>query len=284
MRIFITGANGQLGHELRRALAKHELILGLYPQFDLLNPEVGRLICDARPDVVLHAAAYTNVDGAEGEPEKAMAVNATGTEYVARAAAEVGARLTVLSTDYVFDGHQRTPYFEADQPNPINVYGKSKLEGERRALSCCPNTLVVRTSWLYGIQGTNFVKTIMRKAVERAELRVVDDQRGCPTSAEDLAQVIQRLLDLELKGVVHAAGSGDCTWHEFALAIVSEMNLDTAVRPMTTPEARRPAPRPSYSVLGNQVLAQMGMTLPHWKDALDRFVHNLNCREEEVRK
>lgn len=288
MRIFITGADGQLGHELQRALAKHELVLGLHPEFDLLNPEVGNHIRAVRPAVVVHAAAYTDVDGAEENPELAMAVNARGTEYVARAAAEVGARLVTFSTDYVFDGKKQTPYFETDPPNPINVYGKSKLEGERLALSCCPNTLVVRTSWLYGSQGNNFVKTIMRKAVERTELRVVGDQRGCPTNAADLADALRKLIDLDISRLeprtLHLTGSRDCTWHEFACAIVSEIGLSIPVRLITTPETGRPAPRPSYSVLGNRVLAQVGITLPPWRESLKRFLKPAKAEVETVEK
>ncbi len=272
MRIFLTGADGQLGHELQRALAKHDLVLGLYPKFDLLNPKVGQQIRAVKPDLVMHAAAFTNVDGAERDPDMAMAVNARGTEYVAQAAADSGARCIMVSTDYVFDGQKGSPYLESDQPNPINVYGRSKLEGERLALARCPNTLVVRTSWLYGKQGSNFVKTIMRLALEQAELRVVGDQRGCPTSADNLAQAIQNMMEFDLRGVVHAAGSGDCTWYEFACAIVSEMGLSTTVRKITTPEAGRPAPRPQYSVLGTRVLPQVGITFPPWRESLKRFV------------
>lgn len=284
MRILITGADGQLGQELQRVLAKHELVLGLHPEFDLLNPEVGKPIRAARPDVVIHGAAYTDVDRAEQEPELAMAVNARGTEYVARAAAEVGARLIIFSTDYVFDGRKRTPYFETDRPNPINAYGKSKLEGERHALSCCPNTLVVRTSWLYGPKGNNFVKTIMRLAAEGAELRVVSDQRGCPTYACELAIALSKLIELDTSNLeprtLHLTGSGDCTWYEFACAIVAEMGLSCSVLPITTSEAGRRTPRPPYSVLGNRVLARVGITLPSWRESLKRFVKQVKVQVE----
>lgn len=272
MRILITGANGQLGRELQHVLKNHQLLLRSWPDFDVLEPEAEKKVIDLRPDVVIHAAAYTDVEGAEGEPDKAMAINAEGTERVARAAAKTGARLIYLSTDYVFDGQKGAPYRETDEPNPLNAYGRSKLEGERRALAYCANTLVVRTAWLYGAHGKNFVKTIMRLASEQPELRVVADQRGCPTHAGDLAQALARILDTDLRGVVHAAGAGDCTWYEFACTIVSLMGSSVTVRPITTAEAKRAAPRPPYSVLANRVLAEKGITLPYWKEALTRFM------------
>ena len=194
MRILITGADGQLGHELQRVLSRHQLVLGIWPEFDLLKPETHAFIVSTRPDVVIHAAAYTDVEGAEREPDVAMAVNGDGTGRVARAAAEVQARLICVSTDYVFDGLKGSPYEEGDAPNPLNAYGHSKLEGERQALVLCPGAVVVRTAWLYGPHGKNFVKTIIRRAKVESELRVVADQRGSPTHAGDLAAAIEKLL------------------------------------------------------------------------------------------
>jgi len=282
MRILITGANGQLGHELQRVLGRHALISMALPEFDLLKPDVEAQVLTARPDVVFHAASYTDVDGAEREPDKAMAVNAEGTERVAKAVDKAGARLIYLSTDYVFDGRKTSPYIETDEPNPLNAYGRSKLEGERRALACCPNTLIVRSAWLYGAHGKNFVNTIMRLASEQPALRVVADQRGCPTHAGDLAVALARVLDMDMRGLVHATGAGDCTWYEFACAIVSLIGARVAVHPITTPETKCLALRPAYSVLDNRALAEAGIVLPHWKDALVRFlssrtpVHALN--------
>ncbi len=271
MRIVLTGADGQLGLELQQVLTGHDLACLSWPSFDLLSPRCEQQVGDACPEVVIHAAAYTDVDGAEREPDQAMAVNALGTERVARAAAARGARLVYISTDYVFDGRKREPYEEADRPNPLNAYGMSKLEGERRALSVCPGALVVRTAWLYGIGGKNFVTTIARLAGERSELRVVADQRGCPTYARDLAPTIAHLLEADVNGIVHVTGAGECTWHEFAAAIVSELGLSTTVTPITTAEANRPAPRPAYSVLSNRRLSGMGRSMPHWSDGLRRF-------------
>jgi len=277
MRILITGANGQLGHELQRVFRHHTLIPAVWPEFDLLKTDVEQQVLAARPDVVFHLAAYTDVDGAEREPDKAMAVNADGTERVARAVDKAGARLIYLSTDYVFDGRKTSPYLETDGPNPLNVYGRSKLEGERRALACCPNTLIVRTAWLYGAHGKNFVNTIMRLASEQPALRVVADQRGCPTYAGDLAAALGRVLDIDMRGIAHATGTGDCTWYEFACAIVSLMGRAVSVYPITTAETGRVAPRPSYSVLANVRLAKAGITLPHWKEALTRYMSEVQA-------
>jgi len=280
MRIVITGANGQLGYELRVVLAEHNLVLLDVPAFDVTRSDVERKIAEVRPDVVIHAAAFTNVDGAESEPQRAMAVNVEGTERVARAAADSGARLVYLSTDYVFDGSKQTPYLERDEANPLNVYGQTKLEGERRALVRHSNTVVVRTAWLYGMHGRNFVKTIAQAASTQSELRVVDDQRGSPTHAGDLARAIKAILGTDLKGVVHAMGSGDCTWHEFASEIVSLIGSPARVVPVSTAEMARPARRPAYSVLANTILAGQGIRLPHWKDALAQFLKQAKVKVE----
>jgi dTDP-4-dehydrorhamnose reductase len=272
MRILITGAQGQLGHALQQALQGEDLILKDLPEFDLTHSDCESHIVAARPSVIVHVGAYTNVDGAEREPERAMAVNVQGTTSVARAAARLDARLIYLSTDYVFDGSKSTPYREEDVPNPLNVYGQSKREGEIAALSGYPNTLVVRTAWLYGHAGNNFVKTMMRLASEKPFLEVVDDQRGCPTNAEDLALALKDLLTSELRGICHVTNAGDCTWHELAEAIVSFMSLSTQVRPITTEQMGRLAKRPAYSVLAQGRLGSVRALLPPWKDALARFM------------
>jgi len=177
-----------------------------------------------------------------------------------------------VSTDYVLDGTKSTPYREEDVPHPINVYGQSKREGKIAALTGCPNTLVVRTAWLYGHAGSNFVKTIMRLAGEKPFLEVVGDQRGCPTNADDLASALKDLVTSDLRGICHVTNTGDCTWHEFAEAIVSFMGLSIPVRPITTAQMGRPARRPAYSVLAQGRLGTVRALLPHWKDALARFM------------
>ncbi|MEP6890954.1 MAG: dTDP-4-dehydrorhamnose reductase [Nitrospirota bacterium] len=272
MRILITGAQGQLGHALQQALSGEDLILKDLPEFDLTQSHSESKIVAARPSVILHVGAYTNVDGAEREPDRALAVNVHGTTFVARAAATLNARLIYVSTDYVFDGTQTTPYCEEDVPHPLNVYGQSKRAGEIAALTDCPNTLVVRTAWLYGHAGNNFVKTIMRLAGEKPFLEVVGDQRGCPTNADDLALALKNLLVSDVRGICHVTNTGDCTWHEFAEAIVSLMELSTPVRPITTAQAGRLARRPAYSVLAQGRLGTMGSLLPDWKESLARFM------------
>jgi dTDP-4-dehydrorhamnose reductase len=272
MRILITGANGQLGCELRRVFASETLILKDLPDFDLTGTRVEEEVAETKPDLVIHAGAYTDVDGAEREPDRAMAINAAGTAQVARAAARAGARLLYISTDYVFPGTQRYPYSEDDVPAPINAYGLSKWRGEQAVAESGADALIVRTAWLYGPMGKNFVKSIMRAALAQPSLRVVDDQRGSPTSVEDLAAVIKATAAGSLRGILHVTNRGDCTWCEFARAIVEEMNLDISVLPISTAEAGRLAPRPSYSVLGQQRLARLDLVPRDWREALNQFV------------
>jgi dTDP-4-dehydrorhamnose reductase len=271
MRILITGANGQLGSALQRILSGEDLILKDVPEFDLTDPGCEDQIRCADPAVILHVGAYTNVDGAEREPDRADAVNAQGARYVAQAAYALRARLLYLSTDYVFDGTSTRPYKEDDKPNPVNRYGQTKYAGEQAVLTICPNSLVVRTAWLFGHEGHNFVKTIMRLAPERSLLEVVADQRGCPTYADDLARALQRLLVSDLEGICHVTNSGDCSWHEFAQAIVRHMGLSTVIRPITTAQAGRLAKRPAYSVLSQERFAARFSPLPAWHEALARF-------------
>ncbi|MDP3091273.1 MAG: dTDP-4-dehydrorhamnose reductase [Nitrospira sp.] len=272
MRVLITGANGQLGCELRRIFASETVILKDLPDFDLTGSRVEEGVAEARPDLIIHAGAYTDVDGAEREPDRAMAINAYGTAQVARAAARVGARLLYISTDYVFPGTQRHPYNEEDAPAPINAYGLSKWRGEQAVAESGADVLIVRTAWLYGAMGKNFVKSIMRAAQTQSSLRVVDDQRGSPTSVEDLAAVIQAMAAGSVRGILHVTNRGDCTWYEFARAIVEEMNLEISVLPISTAEAGRLALRPPYSVLGQQRLAQLGLAPRDWRAALNQFV------------
>lgn len=272
MRILITGATGQLGSELCRVLAQDTVIPKDLPDFDLTRSDIVDQIVDARPDVIIHAGAYTDVDGAEREPDRATAVNVTGTELVATAAARTGARLVYVSTDYVFDGTQQVPYREEDRPHPLNHYGLTKWQGEQAVLSSGAKALVIRTAWLYGRQGKNFVKSIMRAAQEQPVLNVVDDQRGCPTYAGDLAATIVQLLQRDVDGIVHVTNRGHCTWHEFAQAIVQEMGLSVPVLPITTAQAGRPALRPPYSVLSLDRLTSLGLDLPDWRQALKRFL------------
>lgn len=272
MRIVITGAQGQLGTDLQQVLRGHQLALLDLPTFDLTHEDCGRLIVDAAPDAVIHAGAHTDVDGAERNPGLAMAINADGTERVARAAAQAGARLIYISTDYVFDGRGTRPYVETDRTNPVSAYGASKCAGEERALSCCDNTLVVRTAWLYGLRGKNFVKTMLQLAAERPCLKVVADQHGCPTFAEDLARMIGQLVTHPVRGILHVTNEGYCSWHEFATEIVRLSGHRVPVEAITTADMPRPAKRPAYSVLSVDRLHHLGFRMPTWQDGLARFL------------
>ena len=209
-------------------------------------------------DLVLHAAAWTDVDGAEAEPQDAAAVNVGGTQH----AAELGAPLVAFSTDYVFDGSKRTPYVESDPPNPQSAYGRTKLHAEAAAGD---DAWIVRTSWLFGPTSRNFLLTMLALGAERDEVSVVDDQRGSPTFVGHLAQAVRELVELP-RGVWHVAADGDCTWAEFAEAIFEEAGLDCRVRRISTAELGRPAPRPAYSVLRSE--RSGAPHLPHWRDGL----------------
>ena len=210
-----------------------------------------------RPELVLHAAAWTDVDGAEAHPAGAEVVNVGGT----RAVAAIGALLVYFSTDYVFDGAKRAPYLESDEPNPLSGYGRTKLAGEREVRS----GWIVRSSWLFGWTGNNFVRTMLRLGRERDEVAVVDDQRGCPTYVGHLAQATRELLALP-EGIWHVAAEGDCTWAEFAEAVFAEAGVSCRVRRISTADLARPAARPAYSVLRSE--REGAPRLPHWREGL----------------
>ena len=211
-------------------------------------------------DLVLHTAAWTDVDGAEADPQGAAAVNVAGTAH----AAALRLPLVTFSTDYVFDGRKRTPYVESDGPNPMSAYGRTKLHAEATA---GPNAWILRTSWLFGATGHNFLLTMLRLGAEHDEVTVVDDQRGSPTYVGHLAGAVRRLVDDDLpKGLWHVAAAGDCTWADFAEAIFEEAGLDCTVRRITTAELARPAPRPAYSVLRSERAG--APQLPHWREGL----------------
>ena len=272
MRVLVTGANGQVGADLMTALAGHDVIAT-----DLAELDVGddgacmRTIPAAAPEVVIHAAAYTDVDGCELDPSRAWRDNVLGSQNVARAAHAVGAFLIAISTDYVFDGTASEPYDEDAPVAPLSAYGRSKAAGERAALEANPDaTAIVRSSWIYGRVGKNFVKTMLRLAAEREVVEVVDDQTGSPTWSADLARALVRLARTRRPGIYHATNRGSTTWFGFAREIFALAGHDPArVRPTTTAALGRPAPRPAYSVLGNRTWRRAGLALlPHWQAAL----------------
>ena len=272
MRILITGEKGQLGRELQRVLRGEEVIATDQPEYALTDPMLEEKIAAQRPDLVIHAAGYTDVDGCERDPETAFTVNAQGTRRVAEGAAKANARLIYISTDFVFDGKKKEPYTERDPVNPLNVYGRSKLAGEEEAVKGCRKTLVLRTSWLYGVHGKNFVRTILSLAASQPEIRVVDDQRGSPTYARHLAHVIAGLIRSDVTGVIHAGGEGECSWYEFAKGIVHEAGLGCRVVPISTAESGRLALRPPYSALSTALLHQHGLSLPPWREGVRQFL------------
>jgi dTDP-4-dehydrorhamnose reductase len=272
MRSLVTGAKGQLGQELQRVLTGEDVIPANRPDYELTDPALSAKIAATHPDLAIHAAGYTDVDECERNPGMAFQINAIGTRYVAEGAAKAGAKLLYLSTDYVFDGRKTMPYTERDPVNPLNVYGRSKLAGEEEAVKGCRRTLVLRTSWLYGVHGKNFVKTILGLAVMQPEVRVVDDQRGSPTYARHLAQVIVGLIRSDLTGVIHAGGEGECSRYEFAKAILQEAGLGCRVVPISTTESGRLAWRPPYSALSTAFLHQHGLSLPPWREGVRQFL------------
>jgi dTDP-4-dehydrorhamnose reductase len=256
-RVLITGAGGQLGHALVEAFADDTVTALRHEDWDVTMPVPEGI---ERPDLVLHAAAWTDVDGAEADPQGAASVNLGGTAN----AAALGAPLVAYSTDYVFDGRKREPYVESDGPNPLSAYGRTKLHGEAAAGA---DAWIVRTSWLFGATGHNFVRTMLRLGAERDEVAVVDDQRGCPTYVGHLAAATRDLVDDDRpRGVWHVAADGDCTWAEFAEAIFAEARLECRVRRITTEELGRPAPRPANAVLRSERAG--APELPHWRDGL----------------
>jgi len=278
MRIVVTGADGQLGVELVRALAPRAEVVGTtVGDLDLTDPGCPDRVAALRPDWVVHAAAATDVDGCERDPALAFAVNGEGTRRVAEGCRRAGARLLYVSTDYVFDGRKGTPYAEHDTPAPLNVYGCSKLAGEEATRSLDRRWAIVRTAWLYGVHGKNFVKTILDRARAGQPLQVVDDQVGPPTYAADLAEAVALLLAGGHLGVFHVTNSGACSWFAFAREILRLAGLDpAAVRSMTSAELDRPARRPAYSVLGNAAWTAAGLApLRPWPEALAAMLARL---------
>ena len=268
-RILVTGANGMLARDLCPMLedADFEVIETTRNELDVTDElQVRRVISDVKPDYVIHCAAYTNVDKAEEEHEIAELVNAKSAEYIAKACNSNNAVMIYISTDYVFDGTKKTPYVPDDTTNPTGAYGLSKLHGEEAVRKFCPAHYIIRTSWLYGHHGKNFVETMISLA-EKTELKVVDDQVGCPTWTVDLSDAIISFIDEEPPfGTYHACGAGSTSWYGFAKEIFDLMSLNVNLIPCTTEEFPRPAKRPAYSVMDNEGL------LRDWKQALQEYI------------
>jgi dTDP-4-dehydrorhamnose reductase len=273
MRVTIFGATGLLGKALMREWKEDEVTGFGSANGDVRDSEqVLRLVQGSRPDYIVLAAAYTDVDGCETNRELAFNVNCRGAVNVAQAAKQVGARLLFLSTDYVFDGTKTTPYGTRDPRSPHTVYGQSKAEAEAQLEQILPQCCIVRTSWLFGTGGKCFPDTILKLAATRPRLEVVGDQRGSPTYSTDLARALIQLCRQQVSGVVHTTNRGECSWYEFAREIIARSGLDTVVRETTSDKFVRPAERPKYSVLSPESLEKRGIEMAGWQDALGRYL------------
>jgi len=273
MRILVTGAGGMLGRDVVRAaeFVNHEVIALEHADLDVTDvPAVWRAIRRLAPDAVVNCAAWTDVDGAESDPRGVERLNALAAGEVAAAAAEVEASIVQMSTDYVFDGEKGAPYIESDLPRPLSVYGRTKLAGEHEVARANPRHYVIRTSWLFGAHGRNFVETMLRLGRDLGEVVVVRDQVGCPTYTGHLADALVRLLDGDDYGLHHIAAGGECSWFEFAVEIFDQDGVECRTLSCTTDEFPRPARRPAYSVLGTE--RDYAVYLPDWQDGLRSYL------------
>ena len=282
MRILITGAGGQLGHDLMAVLAADDLKATDLAHLDITNrAAVVSAVAEFRPDWIINSAAYNDVDGAESAQDEAFAINAYGPGNLADAAAEAGVKLVHISSDYVFDGRKGSAYTEEDEPNPLNMYGRSKREGELRVLNSRASACVLRTAWLYGLNGKNFVKAILNAAKRGEPLKVVADQIGSPTSSSDLAHAISSLIRTPARGLFHVVNAGACSRFEFAKAIVRG---SVRVDPITTAEDGRRAHRPLYTALASVRWEATGLApLRPWEAALDDFLESYQGLQSEAR-
>ena len=275
MKILITGSNGMLGHDLISVLKKeHDLVLTTSKTLDITDKDKTiDFICDAKPDIVINSAAYTDVDGCEENSDLAFSVNGDGVRNLALACREIDCPLLHISTDYIFNGKNDRPWIEDDEIGPISVYGKSKLEGEQAILEILDKYFIVRTAWLYGINGRNFPKTMLELAKDHSEITVVYDEVGSPTYSLDLARGISQLIETDYYGIYHLTNSGSCSWCEFARYIFEIADEDVNVIPVTASEFARPAPRPSYSVLENKKWIEKGFKpLRSYKEAIKDYI------------
>jgi dTDP-4-dehydrorhamnose reductase len=286
MKVLLTGAGGQLGLDLRDAFADHEVVGLTRAELDVADePAVAAAVGDHAPDLVLNAAAWTDVDGCEADPERAHRVNALGPWWLARACLRTGATLVTVSTDYVFSGPpERGPdgrlrgWTEFDPLRPLNAYGRSKAAGEQLVRQTLPAHHIVRTAWLCGARGDNFVRTMLRLGRERDELQVVDDEVGSPTFCRDLARAVRALAVSGRHGTVHLVNEGRCSRHELASRALELAGIDVPVRPVGSDTFRRPAPRPTFSVLDTTHARLSGLAaLPSWDEGLAALVAELDA-------
>jgi dTDP-4-dehydrorhamnose reductase len=283
MRVTIFGGTGLLGNALTRVWQGDELTALGSKDADIRSPQAIKGVIDQhRPDWIVLAAAYTDVDGCETNQQLAFDVNTQGAINVAEAAKAGGTRLLFLSSDYVFDGEKRSPYEIGDARSPRSVYGKTKAAAEEQLLNILPECCIVRTSWVFGVDGKCFPDTMLKLAASRSELEVVDDQRGSPTYTADLAHVIQELCHSDARGIIHATNAGACSWFEFGRYILNKAGSSALVKPTTTEKFPRPAQRPKYSVLSPASLHGYGIHMASWTDAAERYLAERSSRTKLV--
>ncbi len=276
MRVAIIGASGLLGTDLLEDWAGDEIIPATSREVDIRDSaQVHRFLLRERPDWIILAAAFTDVDGSEKSPELAFSINRDGTKNVATAAHETGAKLLYLSTDYVFDGLCDRPYEPTDPIRPLSVYGASKAAGEQTIQECAGHWLIARTSWLFGAARPCFPEKILYAAETQSELKVVNDQIGSPTYTKDLASAIRKLVRLDARGILNITNSGACSWFDFASEVLRKAGRSTSIFPISTSETSRPAKRPAYSVLSPAALGAYGVSLRSWQKALDDYLLDL---------
>ena len=289
MKILVTGAKGMMGSDLVKVLSQkkeYNLTGATRSDFDITDySQTLQFLKDKRPDIVIHAAAYTKVDDCESHSETAYKVNEAGTKNIASGCKDINAKLICISTDYIFNGRKNTPYLENDMPEPLSVYGDSKLKGELAVQDILNDFIIVRTSWLFGKNGNNFIKAIL-KQVDKAQkdnsvaagfsLRVVNDQTGSPTYTIDLSHAIEKLISCNAKGIFNITNSGECSWYQFAKKILELAGIKgVEVVPIKTKELNRPAPRPAYSVLDcSKFKNTTNYQMRHWEDALKDYLHS----------
>lgn len=281
MRVLVTGGHGQLGRALlRTAPVGMEVIALGSSDCDVTDPATVRaIVARIEPELIVHCAAWTDVDGCERHPERAWRVNALGAQHVATACAEAGAVLVYISTNYVFDGERDEPYHEFDRPNPLSVYGASKLAGEEVVRALCPRHAIVRTAMLYDAHSRNFVTTVLRLAREQPRLRMVADQYGNPTFVDDLARALWQLVVQPAYGTFHLINQGAASWYEWAVAVLELLDLAVPVDPIPASEFRRAARPPRNGVLTSLAAPALGIIMPDWRDALARCLASLRAHE-----
>ncbi|WP_315113956.1 dTDP-4-dehydrorhamnose reductase [Clostridium intestinale] len=290
MKVLITGAKGQLGKQITNILKSGQSEIGKLPKeyenVEVIGVDVDVLditdinavrsyLTDVKPEIIINCAAYTNVDACESNEDLAFKINALGPRNLAIISNEVNAKLVHVSTDYVFSGEGTVPFKEYDETIPVSVYGKTKLAGEKFVREIADKYYIIRTAWLYGYEGNNFVYTIIKAGKEKGYLTVVDDQRGNPTNAEDLAHHMLKVAVTEEYGTYHCTGTGECSWYDFASKIIEFSNIECKVDPVTSNDYVRAAKRPSYSSLDNMMLrVTVGDEMRNWEDALKVFLNN----------